>query len=76
MHKLRLTFVLDPSLGGPLGAHVPRLLTEEYESVGLIEEGRIANETAPGREAVLLTYQIPAAAGSTGVPGVNGACLP
>lgn len=56
--KMRFTFVLDPSFGGPLGAQVSRVLIDGYEDVGLVEEARMANETGPGREAVLLALEI------------------
>ena len=59
VRKLRFTFVLDPSFGGPLGSQVSRVLIDEYESVGLVEEARMANETGPGREAVLLAFGVP-----------------
>ena len=72
--KLRLTFVLDPSLGGPLGSYVSPALVDDYERAGMVEEARIANETAPGREAVLLTYYTMRPAGhvSTGDGATNG----
>jgi hypothetical protein len=56
VRKLRFTFVLDPSFGGALGAQVSRVLVEGWERVGLVEEARMANETGPGREAVLLAF--------------------
>jgi len=73
VRKLRFTFVLDPSLGGPLGAHVPRSLIDEYDRAGLVEEARIANETAPGREAVLLTFHAaPELVAAAGEPAAAG----
>lgn len=69
LQKIRFTFVLDPSFGGPLGAQVSRLLIDGYESVGLVEEARMANETGPGREALLLGFPAPAAAAPAEEPG-------
>lgn len=56
LRRLRFTFVYDPSFAGPLGAQVSRLLLERPDDVGLLEEARMANETGPGREALLLGF--------------------
>ncbi len=56
VRKLRFTFVLDPSFGGALGSQVSQVLIGGYEPAGLVEEARMANETGPGREAVLLAF--------------------
>jgi hypothetical protein len=58
VRKLRFTFVLDPSFGGALGSQVSQVLVDGYERVGLVEEARMANETGPGREAVLLAFPV------------------
>jgi hypothetical protein len=54
--KLRLLYIFDHSFSAPLGAHVSPVLIDQFEDVGLFEEARIANETGPGREAVLLGF--------------------
>jgi len=54
--KLRLLYIFDHSFSAPLGAHVAPLLIDGFEAAGLVEEARIANETGPGREAVLLGF--------------------
>lgn len=59
LQKLRFTFVYDPSFGGPLGAQVSRLLIDAADQAGLVEEARMANETGPGREALLLAFRAP-----------------
>lgn len=60
LRRLRFTFVYDPSFAGPLGAQVSRLLLDRWEDAGLHEEARMANETGPGREALLLGFAPPA----------------
>ncbi len=63
--KLRLLYIFDHSFSAPLGAHVAPVLIDEFERAGLFEEARIANETGPGREAVLLGFLAPQEAGAS-----------
>lgn len=61
--KLRLLYIFDHSFSAPLGAHVAPVLIDAFDGAGLFEEARIANETGPGREAVLLGFLAPQEAG-------------
>ena len=63
--KLRLLYIFDHSFSAPLGAHVAPVLIDEFDRAGLFEEARIANETGPGREAVLLGFLAPEEAGAS-----------
>lgn len=63
--KLRLLYIFDHSFSAPLGAHVAPVLIDEFDRAGLFEEARIANETGPGREAVLLGFLAPQEAGAS-----------
>jgi hypothetical protein len=63
--KLRLLYIFDHSFSAPLGAHVAPVLIDEFDQAGLFEEARIANETGPGREAVLLGFLAPQEAGAS-----------
>jgi hypothetical protein len=61
LSRLRVIYVYEPSLNGALGGHVSKILMLDHDRAGFIEETRIANETGPGREAVLLSFGGPSA---------------
>ena len=70
--KLRIVYVFEPTWSDALGAHVSQELINNYQGAGLVEEARIANETGPGREAVLLScLSLPTTANSKGTE-----CMP